>query len=248
MKRSKIAALILAIVMIMAMATISYAYGDYCSFTETEEHDYEFTVAMDGAHPHKGFYECGCGERQYKDKNFYEDCTTCRIELCKKGIHCYIANIHYTDNGYSGYGQCYCGKRKEFSYREARLVNEPYQGLMIAFNKLYSVKHPHYQYDMNEKKYYTDKTIHTGACGVCMLSDDYYDEVINYNISSISYDYDYNEETSYYDDSYEYADESYDEYYEEDYYENETDYEYDSSEDDEFYDWLGFIKELFGNS
>lgn len=237
MKRTKVMALLLAVVMILATTTVSYAYGTFCSFTETDEHDFEFMVEMACAHPHKGFYECGCGKRIYKDKIFSEECTICRKELCKKGIHCYVANIHYTDNGYSGYGECYCGKKKEFSYDKIGLSDEPYvsEGFLTLSDKVYTAKHPHKVYDMSRKNYYPNRAVRSGACGVCNLEWDYGHQVTDYNINGNVFTYDDDNDLSYYDDN------------DDEYSEEENNYEYDSSEDEEFYDWLEFVKELFSS-
>lgn len=245
MKRLKIISIITLVFVLLSATNVAFAYDDYCPETEDGWHDYTFSKSMTTRHPHKGYRACFCGERVYLEYQYNDECETCRKQLCKKGIHYYLADVHYLDKyGYTGYGECYCGRTEYFYFDDYRLEKEPYEGFITFFDELYSVKHPHYEYNMDRDRYYYDNTIHAGSCGVCELEDQYYDDVQEYELNTFIYNdvyFDEEEEDYWNRENLDNKGDNYTSYYDQ-WYDFED--EYNLGEDDEFYEWLELVKEI----
>lgn len=258
MKRLTIIGVVMLVIMTLLVPSVTFAHNDYCYFTEDGKHDFTFISDKTNAHPHRGYRECLCGERIYYTESYFDECEICRLELCEIGIHCYLEDIQYNDEyGYSGYGTCYCGRRKNFAYDFNSFHYEPYPGIGQFFrDELYALMHPHYQYDEETGSFYDEDwceeygIIHDGSCGVCNLLDEFSRKVESYEIDMLlsKYGYSYNNYTDEYyeeEESYYHDNGSYD-YYEDDHNNESESYDvYYDAED--FYEWLDIAKDVFGD-
>jgi len=246
MKWIKTSVVIILVVMFFAITNVTFAYNDYCYETEDGRHDYTFTKDMAVRHPHSGFRKCFCGERVDLERQYSDECKICRNELCEEGIHYYLCQVVFLDkDGYTGYGECECGKRKYFSFEEERIEDEPYEGFITFFGRLHLIRHPHYEYDIQRNRYDRESTLHVGSCGVCQLEDDYDDDVEEYEIDTLIYGRARTEEymgqyDEQYDDYYE-DDSGYWDEYNEDYDDNS---DYEEEDDDDLYEWLEMVKDI----
>jgi len=181
-------------------------------------------------------------------------------DLCSIGIHYYLANIHY-DDMFSGYGECYCGKRKHFtSYNNGKNLYEPYPGIISIVRDNWEIfieaNHPHREYDTQSGTlYYTQEFEgNIGNCGICELFNEYKRQIAEYqagHYDTNSYNNYYNEEdNNYYEDDYGYeSNNNYNDYSNDnfdDYYNNDDNYD-DYDEDDEFYDWLEIAQNILNS-
>lgn len=185
MRKLKIIVAFVLVIMTFSIASVAFAYDDYCPESEDGYHEFDY-VHMKGKHPHEGTLECFyCGEKIKCKAMYNSDCEVCRVELCEKGVHCYIANINYIDEyGYDGYGECYCGKRKNFLYDKNDIEVSP--GIVYTFDKYATIKHPHKIYNEipNKNSVPLSQKI-TGLCGVCDLEDEYNRTVRFYTVNQI---------------------------------------------------------------
>ena len=237
MKRLKVLLAVVLAVTFLVMPSVTLAYGDYCPFSEDGNHDFTETSTKSCSHPHEGSRECFCGARVYLDRSYMDDCETCRRELCKEGVHCYIANIRYNEGSYtSGYGECYCGERKYFNWDYYDKREEVYPGLIIAFDDLHELKHPHRVYDQYTGTYY-DAACTFSSCGVCSLESDYYRICEKYELNKFVYGYDYYDiyEDEYADDDWYGYEDPYYSGYDDSWYEYEDTYY--SGYDDDWYEY-----------
>lgn len=233
---SKVLVVTLIVSMLLSTSVLA-ARSDYCPFFEGE-HDYTMTRSWSNAHPHKGEYSCECGDEIEYSESYFDECKKCRKELCQIGVHCYLAYIEYTDEeGYEGYGECYCGEIAYFTSGEY-------------------CDDPHYIHEDNGWD---------GSCGVCNLEWIYSNMVEEINCNNIlnisayygdhftsefvyydrdydfNYDNDYEDEYDYWnyeeddDWDWDYDYDNYDDY--DDFEEYNFDYGYDNYEDDEIYDY-----------
>ena len=171
---------------------------------------------------------------------------------CDVGIHAYFENVHY-DTMFSGYGECYCGKRKYFtSYNDGYQLYEPYPGITSVVNygveTFIEVNHPHREYDpyTGTLSYNSEYDGNIGNCGVCEFMREYESQIADYEASSNN-NYDnshYNYYDDYYTNEYEntFTNDYYNNYAAEEYYYD--DYEEEAEEDKEFFKWLEIAKEI----
>jgi len=87
---------------------IQYFSSYTCSLTG-KNHDFSLMLTCAAEHPHKGYFECECGEKLHFEQKIEDSCNECITELCKTGIHNYSYSI------YSNYGKCSCGATQNFS-------------------------------------------------------------------------------------------------------------------------------------